>query len=326
MPTSLPFTAPWLLAPMEGVTDPCYRDLVLERQNPRDLGGAYTEFVRVSLLPIPEWKLAEHLGPRRFGQPVGLQLMGSDPAPVAATADAAICAGAPLVDLNFGCPSKGAFKDCAGSALLAHPERVEEIVRACVSAAGGRVPVTAKMRSGVADDTRLEEVAQAAEAGGAVMLTVHCRTREEKYRDCADWTRIARAVAAVKIPVCGNGSIETHDGLERMRRETGCAYAMIGRAALGDPWIFSGRQVGPADAAQFLLEYAAALRTRRKFNDLGAAGRVKKLLFHWTAGGLFEGADETAREAERYRRLGEEDPSRLWAWLEERSSVAAALT
>lgn len=326
MSTALPFTSPWLLAPMEGVTDPCFRDIVLERLDPRDLGGAYTEFMRVSLLPIPEWKLREWLGARRYGQPVGLQLMGSEPGPVAATADAAVCAGAPLVDLNFGCPSKGAWKDCAGSALLAYPERVEALVRACVAAVGGRVPVTAKIRSGVKDDRRLEEIAKAAEAGGAAMLTVHCRTREEGYRDCADWGRIARAVAAVKIPVCGNGSVETHADLERIRRETGCTHAMVGRAALGNPWIFSGRDVSPADAARFLLDYADALRTRRKFRDLGAAGRVKKLLFFWTAGGLFEGATEEAREEERYRRLREAEPARLWAWLEERAGAALAGT
>jgi tRNA-dihydrouridine synthase len=315
MPTDLPFTSPWLLAPMEGVTDPAFRDVVLERVGPGDLGGAYTEFVRVSQVPIPEWKLKEHLGPRKFAQPVGLQVMGSYAGPLAATADAAIYAGAPLVDINFGCPSKGAFQDCAGSALLDHPERIEALVRACVSAAGGRVPVTAKMRSGVQEDSRLEEVARAAEAGGAVMITVHCRTREEGYRDCADWSRVARAVAAVKVPVCGNGSVETHADLERIRRETGCKYAMVGRAALGDPWIFSGRKVTTSEAGRFLHEYAEALRTRRNFSPNGVAGRVKRLLSFWTAGRLFRS------KAEKTRRLSEPKPELLMAWLAE---VAAA--
>ena len=311
MPTDLPFTAPWLLAPMEGVTDPCFRDVVLERLSPADLGGVYTEFVRVSHTPIPEWKLSEHMGPRRYAQPIGLQVMGSMVGPLAATADAAIYAGAPLVDINFGCPSKGAFHDCAGSALLDHPDRIEMLVRAVVQAAGGRVPVTAKMRSGVQEDSRLEEVAQAAEAGGAVMITVHCRTREEGYRDCADWSRVARAVAAVKVPVCGNGSVETHADLERMRRETGCKYVMVGRAALGDPWMFSGRKVTTAEAAQFLLDYAEALHTRRNFSPNGVSGRVKRLLSFWTAGRLFKS------KAEKTRRLSEPKPELLWAWLKE---------
>jgi tRNA-dihydrouridine synthase len=309
MPTDLPFTSPWLLAPMEGVTDPAFRDVVLERLAPGDLGGTYTEFVRVSQVPIPEWKLREHMGPRKFPQPLGLQVMGSIVGPLAATADAAIFAGASLVDINFGCPSKGAFADCAGSALLDHPERIEALVRACVQVADGRVPVTAKMRSGVREDSRLEEVARAAEAGGAVMITVHCRTREEGYRDCADWTRVARAVAAVKVPVCGNGSVETHADLERMRRETGCKYVMVGRAALGDPWIFSGKKITTAEAAQFLLEYAEALRTRRGFSPNGVAGRVKRLLSFWTAGRLFKS------KAEKARWLSEPKHDVLWDWL-----------
>ncbi|MHC4766562.1 MAG: tRNA dihydrouridine synthase [Planctomycetota bacterium] len=313
MPTALPFTSPWLLAPMEGVTEPCFRDIVLERHDPCELGGAYTEFVRVSGAPIPRWKMTEHLGPRRFGQPVGLQLMGSEAGPLAASADAAICAGAPLVDINFGCPSKGAAKDCAGSAMLDHPDRIETLVRACVAAAGGRVPVTAKMRSGIREDARLEEVARAAESGGAAMITVHCRTKAERYRDCADWSRVARAVAAVKVPVCGNGSVETHVDLERMRRETGCEYAMVGRAALGNPWIFSGRQVTASEAARFLLDYAEALRNRR-FNENATFGRMKRLLSYWTAGGLFPAA------AVKDRWLREVKPHRLWAWLEERAS------
>jgi tRNA-dihydrouridine synthase C len=299
---------------MEGVTEPCFRDVVLERHDPRDLGGAFTEFVRVSGTPIPRWKMTEHLGPRRFGQPVGLQLMGSEPGPLAASADAAICAGAPLVDINFGCPSKGAYKDCAGSALLDHPDRIETLVHDCVAAAGGRVPVTAKIRSGIREDTLLEEIARAAEAGGAAMITVHCRTKQERYGDCADWNRVARAVAAVKVPVCGNGSVETHADLERMRRETGCQYTMVGRAALGNPWIFSGRQVSAAEAARFLLDYTETLRDRSKFNENRTIGRTKKLLSFWTAGGLF--ADAAVKE----RWLREKDPERLWAWLEERAS------
>ena len=320
MPPTLPFTSPWLLAPMEGVTEPCFRDEVLKRHTARDLGGTFTEFVRVSHLPIPEWKLKEQLGPRRFEQPVGLQLMGSEVQPLAATADAAVEAGAPLVDLNFGCPTNRAMRGCAGSALLEYPERVEEFVRACVEAADGRVPVTAKIRCGVKDDRRLEELARAAEAGGAAMITVHCRTRAEGYQDCADWRRIARAVAAVRIPVCGNGSIQCHTDLERMRRETGCAFAMVGRAALGDPWIFSGRQATADEAARFLLDYAGELRTRCRFSPKSAAGRVKRLLLFWKAGGLLGGD-----EAERRRLLHEEDPERLWNWLTERAGECPLL-
>jgi tRNA-dihydrouridine synthase C len=308
MAHALPFTAPNLLAPMEGVTEPCFRDLVLARNPPEALGGAFTEFARVVQVPLPKRALREHLGPRRWQAPVGLQLMGSDPGLMAETARRAAEAGAPLVDLNFGCPAKGALRTCAGSALLRDPRLVEELVRACAQAVRDR-PVTAKIRAGYEDDSLLEELARAAESGGASMLTVHCRTRAEGYQEAVDWSRLARAAASVAIPVCGNGGVRVHADLERLRRETGCRYAMVGRAALGDPWIFTGKHVSAGEAARFLLEYAQALEATGCFRVLGRAGRVKQLLQFWTAGGLL-GDDRTGW-------LRESDPERLLERLRE---------
>lgn len=306
MARALPFTATALLAPMEGVTDPCFRDLVLARNGPEALGGAFTEFARVVQVALPRHVLREHLGPRRFAQPVGLQLMGSEPGLVAASARRAEEVGAPLVDLNFGCPAKGALRGCAGSSLLQDPAAVERLVRAVVDAVE-RVPVTAKIRAGFDDASRVEDLARAAEDGGAALLTVHCRTKAELYCDEVDWTRLARAANAVSIPVCGNGGVRTHADFERMRRETGCAFAMVGRAALGDPWIFSGKRVSAADAARFLLDYVDVLRAEN-VSARGAAGRVKQLLQHWTAGGLCDD--------DRASWLGEREPEPLFARLE----------
>ena len=288
---ALPFTAPALLAPMEGVTEPCFRELVLERNRPERLGGAFTEFARVVQGPIPRRVLAAHLGPRRHRAPVGLQLMGSNVAALAESARRAEELGAPLIDLNFGCPSKGALRGCAGSALLDEPHKVEELVAACVRALA-RVPVTAKVRAGGEDDSRLEEIARAVEQGGAALLTVHCRTRKEAYRDTADWERLRRAVCAVSIPVCGNGGVATHADLARLRVETGCTYVMVGRAALGDPWIFEGRAVERREAASFLLAYAGELASFHGGSLRMVAGRVKQLVRHWTAGALFAGERE----------------------------------
>jgi tRNA-dihydrouridine synthase len=299
---ALPFTAPWLLAPMEGVTEPCFRDLVLARNPAAALGGAFTEFVRVAQGPLPRRTLREHLGPLRFEAPVGLQIMGADVAAVAATAARAVEVGAPLVDLNFGCPARGALRGCAGSALLKDPPSLERLVRATVQAVAGAVPVSAKIRAGFDDAERVEELAAAVEQAGAGRQTVHCRTRREGYAREVDWSRIARAVGAVSIPVCGNGGVHAHADLERMRRETGCAFVMVGQAALGDPWIFSGRAVGAADAARFLLDYAELLGSRRAVTPRGVAGRVKQLLGHWTAGGLTGGEPSSwmrEREPER---------------------------
>lgn len=285
LPLPLPFTASALLAPMEGVTEPCFRDLVLERNGPEVLGGAFTEFARVVAAPLPKRILATHLGPWRHAAPVGLQLMGSDVAAVAESARRAAELGAPLLDLNFGCPAKGALRGCAGAALLDEPHKVEALVAACVRAVA-RVPVTAKIRAGGTDDSRLEEVSRAVENGGASLLTVHCRTRVEAYRDTADWQRLRRAVAAVSIPVCGNGGVTCHADLARLLAETGCSYVMVGRAALGDPWIFTGRTVARAEAARFLVAYAERLRAHHGASARMVAGRIKQLLRYWTAGGL----------------------------------------
>lgn len=281
---ALPFTAPALLAPMEGVTEPCFRDLVLARNDASALGGAFTEFVRISVAAIPRAVVRRHLGPSRFAQPVGVQLMGNDLARLAETARNAVAAGAPLVDLNFGCPAKGAIAGCAGSALLRDPAAVERVVAAVARAVP--VPVTAKLRAGLDDAAHVEALARAAENGGAALLTLHCRTRAEAYCAEVDWTRIARAVRAVSIPVCGNGGIASHADLERMRRETGARFVMVGRGALADPWIFSGRRVNRDEALAFLADYAEAMRVRGQRSPAGVTARLKQLLRFWTAGDL----------------------------------------
>lgn len=310
----LPFTSPWLLAPMDGVTDPAFRDVLLDLHPPFTLGGAFTEFVPVSQLPIPVRVLRRHLGTRRGGAPVGLQLMGAEADVLAESARRAVAAGAPLVDLNFGCPAKGALRRCAGSAALDDPGRVERLVRACVDAAP-EVPVTAKIRSGVEHAERVEELARAIEAAGAAMLTVHCRTRAEAYRDPVDWTRIERAVGAVRIPVCGNGGVASHADLERMRRETGCRYVMVGRGALGDPWLFSGEQVDRRTAFRFLLRYAETMARHGEVRSDRIASRVKQLVRVWRAGG--------AVDDNRTSWLHEIDPERFLARLRDEATEGA---
>lgn len=248
------------LAPMEGVTDRSFRGLVLE-QNPGAVGAACTEFLRVSQQPLPLETIRRELGPRVPGVAVGVQLMGNDPAIVAETARRAVEVGAAFVDLNFGCPAPKVFSHCAGSALLGQPALLGDLVRTTVEAAG--VPVTAKIRAGIDHDRDVEEIAQRVEQAGAVLLTVHGRLRIEKYTQSTDWSRITRAVAAVSIPVMGNGSAESPELIEQMFAETGCAGVMVGRAAIGDPWIFEKWRAyrlglpapAPADALAWLHSY-----------------------------------------------------------------------
>ena len=151
---ALPFTSPWLLAPMEGVTDITFRDVVLERQSPEHLGGAFTEFLRVVDRPRKPRELREHMGPRRWPVPVGLQLMGASLEALEATARHAAELEVPVLDLNFGCPAKGALRGCAGSAQLKDAAGLERVVDRVVRAVEGRIPVTAKLRSGLVRSNR----------------------------------------------------------------------------------------------------------------------------------------------------------------------------
>lgn len=304
---ALPFTAPWLLAPMEGVTDPTFRDVVLARHSPADLGGAFTEFLRILERPRYAREIERHLGPTRWAIPVGVQLMGADLEALSESARRAADLGVPLVDLNFGCPAKGALRGCAGSAQLKDPQGLERVVASVVRALEGRLPVSAKLRAGFEDASQLEDLVGAAEAGGADLITLHCRTKQEGYCPEVDWTRIQRAAAAVQVPICGNGSVHTHADLERMRRETGCSYVMVGRAALGNPWIFSGAQATDQEAARFLCDYFDLMRERSGAAPKGAASRIKQLFRHWGAANLVRD------EADRKTWLRETDPEALMA-------------
>lgn len=310
----LPFTGPNLLAPMEGVTDPVFRDIVSALHVSANLGGSFTEFVRVVDLTLPLAVLTRALGTPPAHVPVGVQLMANREAPLEGTTAVAFEAGARLVDLNFGCPAKGTLKGCAGAALLDDPARVERLVAAAVRGASGR-PVSAKIRAGGDDDTRLEELARAVENGGAVLLTVHCRTRKEGYADTADWRRIERAVAAVSLPVCANGGVNCHADLVRVRESTGAAFAMIGRAALADPWVFSGECADRRAAGEFLLLYFARM-TAAGATASQAAGRVKQLLKNWKAGAL--------ADASRHDWLVLQDPRELVEAIARAASVGAA--
>lgn len=285
------------LAPMEGVTDRSFRGLVLE-QNPGAVGAACTEFLRVAQHPIAAERIALELGEPVPGVAVGVQLMGNDPAVVAETARRAVAVGAAFVDLNFGCPAPKVFQHCAGSALLGEPELLGALVRATVEAAG--VPVTAKIRAGIDHDHEVEEIARRVEQAGAVLLTVHGRLRIEKYTQPTDWSRIRRTVAAVSIPVIGNGSAESPADIDRMLDETGCAGVMVGRAAIGNPWIFGAwraRRLGepePArpDAIAWLREYEARMLAGGA-QPRQALGRLKQAAKAMAAAGTLTVPDRT---------------------------------
>ena len=302
-----------LLAPMEGVTDPCFRALLIETSGEDAVGAACTEFLRVTDLPLKPERLREELQPHRgIRTPLGVQLMGNLVEPVAASAALAVAEGAAFVDLNFGCPAPRVFSHCAGSALLADPARLQALIRATVAAVAGAVPVTAKIRAGIHDDLGLEDIARRVEDAGAAALTVHARLRIEGYEVPASWERIARAKAAVQIPVIGNGSADDAEAVTAMFERTGCDAVMIGRGALADPWIFRAWVAAqrhesfptPSDAERlrWITDYAQRM-LERGATPVQALGRAKQALKAAGAAGRLP--QEPIPEALRARSLAE---------------------
>lgn len=275
---------------MEGVTDPCFRSLLIETSGADALGAACTEFQRVTDRPLAAARLRAELDAHGgCPVPLGVQLMGNRAEALAASARAAAEAGAAFVDLNFGCPAPRVFSHCAGSALLADPPRLAALLRACVEAVGAAAPVTAKIRAGLDDDRGLEDLARRVEDAGAAGLTVHARLRTEGYSVPARWERIARAKAAVRIPVIGNGSAESPEAVAAMRRATGCDAVMIGRGALADPWIFRAcRGAGAAaptaaERLDWIRRYAERMQ-QSGATPVQALGRAKQALKAAAAG------------------------------------------
>lgn len=243
LPTVLPVvtSAPrLLLAPMEGMLDARLR-AVITRAGHYD--WCVSEFVRVTdtVLPGRSFRRAApelQTGARTpSGTPVRVQLLGSDPAQLARNAARLVALAPAGIDLNFGCPAPTVNRHRGGAVLLDEPELLYRIVCAVRSAIDGRLPFTAKMRLGVRDTSRAIEAAQALADGGAEMLVVHARTRDDAYRPPAHWAWVARIAAAVPVPVVANGEIWTLADYLQCRAESRAEAVMLGRGALADPFL-----------------------------------------------------------------------------------------
>lgn len=252
---------PVLLAPMEGITDRVFRGLIAPLGG---LGAAVSEFIRISVAPMPVRVGRRDLG-EAIGVPVALQLMTPGANHLAVSVENAERAGASWIDLNFGCPAPIVFGKCAGSALLAHPGRIAAIVTTAVAATG--LPVTAKIRAGIDSPAHLGELVTACAEAGAAAVTLHARLRITPYDQAATWEWLATAATALRrcsrpIPLIGNGGITVASDVARMRAETGVDAVMIGRAALADPFIFRAAAGGaagdPSEAAAWAVRYLDA--------------------------------------------------------------------
>ena len=232
-----PQDVPLLLAPMAGFSDMSFR--VLCKSLGCDL--TVTEMVSAKGLFYGSRKTAELLETDPAERPVVMQIFGREPEIMADMAQRlAERYGEALlaIDINMGCPAPKITGNGEGSALMREPLLAGHIVETVAKKAG--VPVTVKIRKGY--DARHEnaaEIARIAEDSGAAAITVHGRTREQMYAGCADYAAIAAVRAAVKIPVIGNGDVRDGDSALRLLRQTRCDGIMIGRGALGNPFVFS---------------------------------------------------------------------------------------
>lgn len=169
--------------------------------------------------------------------PIAVQIAGSDPEQMAKAAVLNVAHGAQLIDINMGCPQKKVARKNCGSALMANPLLIRDILQAVASAV--KVPVTLKTRLGIdAEHQNILEVAELAEQSGIQALFIHGRTKQQRYRGHSDFKLIKEVKQTIGIPVIANGDIDTPEKAEQVLRETACDGIMIGRAAQGNPWIF----------------------------------------------------------------------------------------
>lgn len=224
-----------VLAPMAGISNTSYRKIAKEM----GVGLIYAEMVSSNALNFGNDKTFNLLKMSDEERPIAQQIFGSDVDSFVKAAKIIEDKMHPdIIDINMGCPvPKVALRAQAGSALLKNPEKIGEIVKNVVAAVS--VPVTVKIRSGWdKDHINAIEVAKICEENGASAIAIHARTRSEGYSGLANWNIIKKAKESVSIPVIGNGDVTTPELAKKMLDETGCDAVMIGRAAIGNPWIF----------------------------------------------------------------------------------------
>lgn len=230
----VPLKSHAVLAPMAGVSDRAYRELCVR------FGAAYcvSEMVSSKALSFNSKKSEELMEISDLERPCGIQIFGDDPKCMADAAKHALENKPDIIDINMGCPAPKISSNGSGSALMKNPRLCGEIVKAVTAVTD--IPVTVKIRKGWDDDSvNADEVAKICESAGAAAITVHGRTRQQYYKPPVDYDIIKAVRESVSVPVIANGDIDSAERAKEVMDITGCDLVMIGRATLGNPWIFS---------------------------------------------------------------------------------------
>ena len=230
----VPLKSHAVLAPMAGVSDRAYRELCVR------FGAAYcvSEMVSSKALSFNSKKSEELMEISDLERPCGIQIFGDDPKCMADAAKHALENKPDIIDINMGCPAPKISSNGSGSALMKNPRLCGEIVKAVTAVTD--LPVTVKIRKGWDDDSvNAVEVAKICESAGAAAITVHGRTRQQYYKPPVDYDIIRAVRESVSVPVIANGDIDSAEKAKEVMDITGCDLVMIGRATLGNPWIFS---------------------------------------------------------------------------------------
>lgn len=230
----VPLKSHAVLAPMAVVSDRAYRELCVR------FGAAYcvSEMVSSKALSFNSKKSEELMEISDLERPCGIQIFGDDPKCMADAAKHALENKPDIIDINMGCPAPKISSNGSGSALMKNPRLCGEIVKAVTAVTD--IPVTVKIRKGWDDDSvNAVEVAKICESAGAAAITVHGRTRQQYYKPPVDYDIIRAVRESVSVPVIANGDVDSAERAKEVMDITGCDLVMIGRATLGNPWIFS---------------------------------------------------------------------------------------
>ena len=222
------------LAPLAGFTDSAFRKIC--KQNGADV--VVTEMISAHGLVYENEKTKAMVNFDVIERPIGIQIFGDEPEIIAGGIRKVKQFLPDFIDINMGCPMKKVVKTGSGSALLRNIDKLHQVVLAAKGAVANGIPLTVKIRSGWDTSENVDQIVQAVETGGADAIIFHPRTRSEMFSGHSKWDLIARVKRKTNVPIIGNGDINSPEDAKKMYEETGCDSIMIGRGAVGNPFLF----------------------------------------------------------------------------------------